>query len=341
MEPYSNWLSAIKFTTGINQGCNTPNSLYVDSLDLTSALLTWSPVTGAESYSVEIRLLPSGAWNPVIGSPSDTTFIKVDGLTPFTSYEWHVRANCTGNLHSFWSGSAQFFTTNAPPCQPPGNLTSDTITGNYSTIALVTCCWGSRLPVQTRLPNGAWVDIGQVVGDTTILATGFTPNTTYEWRVRAKCDSNFFSNWSQAATLTTIGTNATNDECSTAILLTVEPTCVTTYASNVGATPSNPPPSGGCATNGYKDVWFKFAMPDVPNPTVTIRTGAGSLANAVMEVYTGNECGIQSIISCEDNNDNGNGSSMPVINLTGTAGATIWVRVWVLTELLVHSRFVC
>ena len=50
--------------------------------------------------------------------------------------------------------------------------------------------------------------------------------------------------------------------------------------------------------------------------------------NAVMEVYTGTDCSILSIITCEDNNDNGNGSSMPVINLTGTPNATIWVRVW-------------
>jgi len=69
-------------------------------------------------------------------------------------------------------------------------------------------------------------------------------------------------------------------------------------------------------------------MPDTTNPTVTIRTTAGSLANAVMEVYSGTECSVLSLIACEDNNDNGNGSAMPVINLTGTPSTTIWVRVW-------------
>jgi hypothetical protein len=112
------------------------------------------------------------------------------------------------------------------------------------------------------------------------------------------------------------------------MLLTVETSCVSTFASNVDATASQPPPAGGCNNTNAKDVWFKFTMPDVSNPAVTIRTNAGSLGNAVMEVYTGSDCTVRSVIACEDNNDNGNGSSMPVINLTGTPNATIWVRVW-------------
>ena len=325
---YSNWLSAIKFTTGSSQGCNTPSNLFTDSLALTSASLTWDAVPGAETYSVEIRLLPSGAWNPVSGSPVDTNRIKVDGLSPFTAYEWRVRANCAGQLHSFWSAPVQFTTTDSPPCSAPGNLTSDSITNTTVRLHWSHVSGAQAYQVQIRLPNGAWVDIALIVGDTTILATGLTPNTTYEWHVRGKCDSGLFSNWSNVASFTTTGTSPSNDDCTNAQLLTVETDCVSTFGSNVGATPSAPPPVGGCPSNNYKDVWFKFTMPDVPNPAVTIRTTAGSLANAVMEVYTGSDCSIMSIITCEDNNDNGNGSSMPVINLTGTPNATIWVRVW-------------
>ncbi|HUR29853.1 MAG TPA: T9SS type A sorting domain-containing protein, partial [Saprospiraceae bacterium] len=174
-----------------------------------------------------------------------------------------------------------------------------------------------------------WIDLpGGLVLDTTVLATGFTSNTTYEWHVRTQCDTSNFSNWSASGLFTTTGNGAANDNCGNAMLLTVESSCVTTFASNVDATASTPPPVGGCFANGYRDVWFKFTMPDVPNPMVTIRTSAGSLGNAVMEVYSGTDCNILSVIACEDNNDNGNGSSMPVINLTGIPNTTIWVRVW-------------
>jgi hypothetical protein len=326
---YSLWLSTIKFTTGASQGCNTPGSLQTDSLTLTAVRLNWASVQGAETYSVEIRKLPSGAWKQVNGSPVDTNTITVDSLNPFTAYEWHVRANCTGGLHSFWSASVQFTTTDIPPCPTPGNLTSDSITESSTVLHWSPVVGAQVYQVQIRLPNGNWIDVGPILSDTSVLASGLTPNTSYEWRVRAKCDSSLFSDWSLSASFTTIGTNnPTNDECANALVLPVESECVSTFASNMGATPSAPPPAGGCASNGYKDVWFKFTMPNVLNPTVTIRTTAGSLANAVMEVYTGTDCSILSIITCEDNNDNGNGSSMPVINLTGTPNATIWVRVW-------------
>ena len=325
---YSPWLSAIVFTTGTSSGCVSPGSLSSDSLTLTSAILNWDSVPGAETYSVEIRLLPSGAWNPVSGSPVDTNTILVDGLTPFTAYEWRVRANCTGGLHSFWSLAVQFVTTDQPPCPSPLNLAADSITETTAILHWSPADSAQVYQVQIRFPNGPWIDVPDVIGDTSLLATGLTPNTVYEWRVRAKCDSNFFSNWSSIATFTTTGTLPMNDDCSTATLLTVETECVSTFASNAGTTASIPPPVGGCDSTNYKDVWFKFTMPDVMNPAVTIRTTAGSLANAVMEVYTGTECSVLSLIACEDNNDNGNGSAMPVINLTGTPSTTIWVRVW-------------
>jgi hypothetical protein len=325
---YSPWLSAITFYTGTSSGCATPSSLSTDSLTLTSAILNWDSVPGAETYSVEIRLSPSGAWNPVVGSPVDTNTILVDGLTPFTAYEWRVRANCTGGLHSFWSGAVQFTTTDQPPCPIPGNLAADSITETTAILHWSPVPTAQVYQVQIRFPNGPWIDAGDVIGDTTLLASGLTPNTTYEWRVRAKCDSNMFSNWSSVATFNTTGTLPINDDCASATLLTVETGCVNTFASNAGTTASIPPPVGGCESNDYKDVWFKFTMPDTTNPTVTIRTTAGSLANAVMEVYSGTECSVLSLIACEDNNDNGNGSAMPVINLTGTPSTTIWVRVW-------------
>lgn len=326
---HSVWLSSIMFTTGTSSGCDTPTSLYADQLSLNSATLHWASVQDATSYSVEIRALPHGAWNPVAGSPVDTNFINADGLSAFTPYEWRVRANCEGGNHSFWSVPAQFTTTNLAPCNHPGGLVSDSLTETTALLSWSPVSGAIGYQVQTRLPNGNWIDFaGGVVTDTSVLATGFTPQTTYEWRVRTQCDTIHFSDWSAPAIFTTTGNGPGNDDCSNAMLLTVETSCVTTFASNVDATASQPPPVGGCWSNQYRDVWFKFTMPDVDNPKVTIRTSAGSLANAVMEVYSGTDCSILSLIACEDNNDNGNGSSMPVINLTGTPNATIWVRVW-------------
>lgn len=119
-----------------------------------------------------------------------------------------------------------------------------------------------------------------------------------------------------------------NDNCQNAISLPVNSVCTNTTGSNVGATPSTPAPTGGCPSAGNKDTWYQFTMPNVSNPQVTIRTTPGSLTDGVMEVYTGTSCNNMTLITCEDDNSNGNGSTMPVINLQGGPGATVWIRIW-------------
>jgi hypothetical protein len=60
---------------------------------------------------------------------------------------------------------------------------------------------------------------------------------------------------------------------------------------------------------------------------VTLRTGAGTLNDAVMAVYWGS-CTSPGYVTCEDDNNNGNQSFMPVINISGQAGTQLWVRIW-------------
>lgn len=325
----SPWLGVVMFITGNSQGCGTPNGLFADQITLTSATLHWNAVPGAIAYSVEIQAAPNGGWIAVTGSPVDTNFIVVDSLLPHATYEWRVKATCAGDVHSFWSGPALFTTSDAPLCNAPIGLQSGSVTETTGILSWLPVSGASAYQLQTRLPNGTWIDYpGGMILDTSVLITGLTANTIYEWQVRALCNSGQFSNWSVTATFTTTGLGQINNDCAGAISLTVDNSCITTLASNVGATASEPPPAGGCGSNGYRDVWFKFTIPDVPNPTVTIRTTAGSLTNAVMEVYSGTECSIMSLIACEDNNDNGNGSLMPVLSLTGGPNTTIWVRVW-------------
>src|SRR4030095_1715530 len=184
--------------------------------------------------------------------------------------------------------------------------------------------------VQLRLAYGQWYFIpGSPFTTTYATVSGLNPGTVYEWRVRANCGSCCYSNWSPGMTFTTAGSNnIENDNCANATLLTVNSTCMSVSGTNVNATSSMPAPVGACPHAGYRDVWFRFLMPNVMNPAVTIRTTAGSLNDAVMEVYVGPDCSNLSFLTCEDDNTNGNGSMMPVINLIGYPNAMIWVRVW-------------
>ncbi|MFZ1676073.1 MAG: fibronectin type III domain-containing protein [Saprospiraceae bacterium] len=325
---YSNWTSPVSFTT-YGASCNAPAWLFTTNITQTAATLNWDLVNGALSYSLQYRLA-GGTWYDVPGGPWTGSWHTINGLQPGTNYEWRVRSNCSNGNSSVWS-YAEPFTTLGSTCNTPSWTSTTNITETSATFNWGVVYGAQNYTVQTRTPNGTWYDVaGGPFSNTYVTVYGFDPNTTYQWRVRANCGNGQYSPWTYPTNFTTNGGNsgATNDNCIDAITLTVNSTCQNTPGTNVGATPSIPVPSGECWSWGYKDVWFKFTMPNVSNPTVTIRTTAGSMYDAVMEVYVGTSCSNLSFLSCEDDNSNGNGSPMPVINLIGYQNAQIWVRLW-------------
>src|SRR5688500_16491293 len=88
----SAWSFAEIFTT-LGANCATPTGLFTTNITQSSATFNWSAVTGAQSYSVQIRL-PWGTWYYISGSPFNNTMATVNYLDPGTTYEWRVRANC-------------------------------------------------------------------------------------------------------------------------------------------------------------------------------------------------------------------------------------------------------
>ncbi|HJW30957.1 MAG TPA: fibronectin type III domain-containing protein [Saprospiraceae bacterium] len=325
---YSDWSYIAYFTTDNAYNCNTPTWPVTLDITSTSAKFKWDAVYGAQSYAVQIRL-PGGNWMDVPGSPTYGTWIIVYNLAPGTTYEWRVRACCGYGQYSDWTNPVQF-TTLGSSCDPPGWLGTTNITQTSATFEWDAVPGAVSYTVQKRITGGTWYDLpGSPFTGTWVNVTGLQSGTAYEWRVKSNCGNGMMSAWSAIAYFTTLGYGGNNnDECSDAVELAVNSYCVSTAATNVNATLSYPPPTGYCFTNNHKDVWFRFTMPNTYNPVVTIRTTAGSLHDAVMEVYKGPDCGSLYFLDCEDDNLDGNGSTMPVISIYGYAGATIWVRVW-------------
>lgn len=326
---YSYWSAPMSFTTNGSFSCEAPYQLATYNITQTTATWDWEPVSGAINYSVQWRYA-GGTWYNLQGGPWSGTSLNVGGLQPGTAYEWRVRSNCGNGVYSVWS-AGESFTTLGSSCNTPTGLYTTNITESSATFNWSMVSGAQSYSVQIRLPWGNWSYIpGSPFANTSATVYNLSPGTTYEWRVRANCSYGDYSLWTAPMSFTTTGSGQGygNDNCSDATLLTVNSVCINTASSNINATASTPPPVGGCYSNAYKDVWFRFTMPMVSNPLVTIRTTAGSLADAVMEVYTASNCSNMSYITCEDNNNNGNGSSMPVVTITGAPGETIWVRVW-------------
>ena len=112
--------AAQSFTTsnGNNGGsCAAPVNLSNLYVYPTSASISWSPVSGASSYTIQIKLATSSTFT-TLGTVS-VTAVNLTGLSPSTAYHWRVKANCS--LYSamkYLATPAQFSST-AEPAQLP------------------------------------------------------------------------------------------------------------------------------------------------------------------------------------------------------------------------------
>ena len=90
-------------------GPDAPHDLSISNITYNSATLSWSPVSGVKSYSVEYKASDSANW--VSAATSETgNSIVLQGLSPATLYDWRIKSN-GDNGSSTYSFSG--FKTNA------------------------------------------------------------------------------------------------------------------------------------------------------------------------------------------------------------------------------------
>lgn len=156
------------------------------------------------------------------------------------------------------------------------------------------------------------------------LSFATTPGTTYYIRInRTNGGTNAWTGTVCAYDSTPI-TPPANDNCSTAIPLTVNTSCSYTTYTNRGATASTGVPAPGCGGYSGGDVWFSAVVP--ANGILNVDTQTGVITDSGMAFYTGT-CGSLSLLGCsDDESDNG---AMSYLSRSGlTPGTTIYIRVW-------------
>ncbi|NJM80329.1 MAG: hypothetical protein HC854_13260 [Flavobacterium sp.] len=126
----SSAVASINYTLVIQrESCVAPDNLAINNLSNTSVQLTWGNPSGATSWQVVNQLqglgIPSGAGT----TTSNNTAYSVTGLTPGTSYEYWVRADCNDGTFSLWSGPFTYTTTLCPPTQQCNYIFELTDTG--------------------------------------------------------------------------------------------------------------------------------------------------------------------------------------------------------------------
>jgi hypothetical protein len=201
------------------------------------------------------------------------------------------------------------------------NITSNSAKLNCSVSGVQTYDWAYRL-----VGASSWTNLSSTTSNN-VSISGLQANKQYEFRAAVRCNNSVWSSWSAVKTFSTTGAGSSapaNDAVCNAISITAGSSCSYRAGATVGATPTFT--DAMCGTSNPKDVWYKCVIPS--SGKVTFRTTAGSLTDAVMAVFWGSNCTGLNYVACEDDNNNGNGSYMPVMTITGQAGTQLWIRVW-------------
>lgn len=121
--------------------CLPPSGLSVGAMTPTSSVLNWtaSPSNPSSGYEWEVRTSGAAGSGATGLAASGTTAAGVTtanatGLTPNTTYNYYVRANCGGGTFSTWTLGFAFTT----PCNPIGTPFTETF-ASYPTFPPT--CW--------------------------------------------------------------------------------------------------------------------------------------------------------------------------------------------------------
>lgn len=181
-------ISNSNFTITGAPACGDPAGLTNTTATESSTTVSWSAVSGANSYDVDYKTNAASTW---INAATATTSLSVDlsGLTAGTLYNWRVRTNCTSSSSNYVQ--ANFTTaTPPPPCGNPTGLSNTTATQTSTTVSWNAVSGANNYDVDYKTSaSSTWINAATATTSLSVDLSGLTPGTLYNWRVRANCDA--------------------------------------------------------------------------------------------------------------------------------------------------------
>jgi len=214
----SNWTDYISFQTasagggtgggGGNNGgtggtCAIPEGLTVSNITDGAATLSWTAVTGAQQYEVEVEDNENTAPFAFNTLTNETT-ITVTGLAANGQYQVKVKSKCGSGLSSEYSAWV-FFNASASTsgggttgggtgggtggaCDIPTNLTVSNLTSNSAILSWSPAAGALQYEVEVEDDeNTPLFSFNAITTDTTIAVIGLAAGGNYQFKVKSKC----------------------------------------------------------------------------------------------------------------------------------------------------------
>ncbi len=181
------------FTTlssGGNNTCNAPGNLSASSGSQTSAVVTWSAVSGASYYQLSYKPSTSSSWSAALNLGG--TQYTINNLTANTTYDIRMRTVCTGGKSGYVTTTVktQPGGVSGAACATPSPIVLHSLSSTSAVISwgLVTGAMSYDMQIK-NVNSSSWLTfIGIPVNKVQII--NLTPSQSYQVRVRARCSDN-------------------------------------------------------------------------------------------------------------------------------------------------------
>ncbi len=230
--------------------CGVATGLTASSITSNSATVSWTPVSGANSYVLKYKKSTATTWSTVTTTTNSKSLSNLSGST---KYQFQIQAVC--NLGGGgYSTISSFTTLIAPPCGIPFSLVSANVTPGGATLSWGAVSGAITYTLQYKVTNtNSWSGVSTTSNSKAL--SGLTPGTNYTFQVSANCQSGPGS-FSSQSSFTTAPSNCTDAN---------EPN--NTYLSGV-AVATNTDISGQINVATDAD-WFTFTT-TAPNTKILI-----------------------------------------------------------------------
>ncbi|SHI97656.1 Por secretion system C-terminal sorting domain-containing protein [Mesonia phycicola] len=201
----SDWSVKVDITT-LGPPCDAPTAVTLVDVQTTTAEFSWTASLD-ETNGYEWYVMTDGD-DPLVDMPlfsgnvsTGVTTVTVTGLATMTSYDFYVQTDCGSSNMSDWSAKVEV--TTLASCDAPTTVTLvdvQTTTAEFSWAASPDETNGYEWYVMTD-GDDPLVDMplssGIVSsGVTSVVVTGLTQTTNYDFYVKTYCDANNESDWS-------------------------------------------------------------------------------------------------------------------------------------------------
>ena len=180
--------------------CPSVGDLAAVTSELTnnSAVIAWTERGNATNWEVIVSTTEVTDFASATAVPVTDATYSATGLSAETPYHVYVRANCAVDDNSEWAHAT--FTTLAN-CPAPAELAASDVTGTSATITwtgYTATNWTLEYSIGT---TGDWTAVENLTSTTYTLTT--SPSNTYYVRVKAVCDVDEVSTYSETINFST------------------------------------------------------------------------------------------------------------------------------------------